>query len=94
MLLPHHLISLQKNFLLPICFLNIGGISNITIVEDKINLLKLISKDIGPGNCLIDTWIRKNTNNKYDIDGELAQKGTKNQIILEQVQDFFSQKFI
>ena len=75
-------------------FLNIGGIANITIVNDLKNLESFTSKDIGPGNCLIDTWIRKNTNNKYDIDGELAQKGTKNQIILEQVQDFFHKSSI
>ena len=89
----HQLLASKLKLKLPICFLNIGGIANITIVNDLKNLENFTSKDIGPGNCLIDTWIRKNTNNKYDIDGELAQKGTKNQIILEQVQDFFSQKF-
>ena len=30
---------------------NIGGISNITFVEDE---NKIISYDTGPGNCLID----------------------------------------
>ena len=85
----HHLISLQKKILLPICFLNIGGISNITIVEDKMNLLKLISKDIGPGNCLIDSWIRKNSNKKIDQDGHLALSGTRNEIIFEQAQELY-----
>ena len=31
----HHLISLKIKYKLPVCFLNIGGISNITIVKDK-----------------------------------------------------------
>ena len=48
----HHLICMQNKIKLPVCILNIGGISNITIVKDKENLSELISKDIGPGNCL------------------------------------------
>ena len=50
----HHLISRKNEIRLPVCFLNIGGISNITIVKDRENLSELISKDLGPGNCLID----------------------------------------
>ena len=41
------------------------------------NLAELISKDIGPGNCLIDNWVRKNSNKKFDKDGDLALRGTK-----------------
>ena len=67
----HHLITLQKKIKLPVCFLNIGGIANITIIKDKNNLLELSSKDIGPGNCLIDSWVRKNSNKKFDKDGFL-----------------------
>ena len=39
--------NMFANKIIPICFLNIGGISNITIVKDKDHLSKLISKDIG-----------------------------------------------
>ena len=41
----------------------------------------ILSKDIGPGNCLIDNWIRTNSNKKFDQDGDLASSGTKNEII-------------
>ena len=34
----HHLISVQNKIKLPVCFLNIGGISNITIIKDKEDL--------------------------------------------------------
>tara|TARA_B100001057_G_scaffold456615_1_gene504167 strand:- start:378 stop:1496 length:1119 start_codon:yes stop_codon:yes gene_type:complete len=85
----HHLFSIQNEINLPVCFLNIGGISNITIVKDKENLSKLLSKDIGPGNCLIDTWVRKNSNKKFDYDGNLASIGTKNEIIFEQAQELY-----
>ena len=85
----HHLICLQRNILLPICFLNIGGISNITLINNKDSLPKLISKDIGPGNCLIDGWVRKNTSKKFDRDGLLALSGKKNEIIFEQAQELY-----
>ena len=85
----HHLISIQNKIELPVCFLNIGGISNITIVNDSKNFDKLISKDIGPGNCLIDNWVRKNSNKKYDENGLLAASGTRNEIIFEQAQELY-----
>ena len=85
----HNLICLQNSIKPPVCFLNIGGISNITIVKDVLDLSKLISKDIGPGNCLIDTWVRKKTNKKFDQDGMLAQTGIKNEIIFEQAQELY-----
>ncbi len=86
----HHLITQQNKIELPVCFLNIGGISNITIIREKNNFSKLISRDIGPGNCLIDGWVRKNSDKKFDEDGKLALSGTRNQIIFEQAQELFA----
>ena len=85
----HHLLCQQNKIKLPVCFLNIGGISNITIVNDIQNLSNLSSKDIGPGNCLIDNWVRKNSNKKFDKDGLLASSGIRNDIILEQAQELY-----
>ena len=85
----HYLISEQNKIKLPVCFLNIGGIANITIIKEGGNISKLISKDIGPGNCLIDTWVRKNSNKKFDKDGILASSGTRNEIIFEQAQELY-----
>ena len=88
----HHLIALQSNIDLPVCFLNIGGISNITIVKEKNNLNELFSKDLGPGNCLIDAWVRSNSDKKFDEDGNLALSGTKNEIIFEQAQELYANR--
>ena len=85
----HHLVCVQNKIKLPVCFLNIGGIANITIVKDRDNLLELNSKDIGPGNCLIDNWVRKNSNKKFDYNGNLALTGTRNEIIFEQAQELY-----
>ena len=88
----HHLVAIQNKIELPVCFLNIGGISNITVVIDKDNYSRLTSKDIGPGNCLIDTWVRKNSNEKFDKDGKLASSGINNEIIFEQAQELYSNR--
>ena len=88
----HYLISIKNKIRLPVCFLNIGGISNITIIKDRENLSELISKDIGPGNCLIDAWVRKNSNKKFDKDGKLALSGVKNEIIFEQAQELYANR--
>ena len=81
---------LAKNFneegkiKLPIIILNIGGIANITNI-DKNYIIS--SMDIGPGNCLIDKWIRVNSNKKFDKKGDIAKSGKVDKFILEQVID-------
>ena len=85
----HYLISFQNKIKLPVCFLNIGGISNITIIKNSKNPSELFSKDIGPGNCLIDAWVRKNSEKKFDYNGLLASYGTRNEIIFEQAQELY-----
>ena len=39
--------------------------------------------DIGPGNCLIDNWIRTNTSLKFDDNGNIASRGIINKQILQ-----------
>ena len=59
-----HKIRKEFNLVFPINILNIGGISNITVTVDEINskdLNKIFAYDIGPGNCMIDQWVRKNS---------------------------------
>tara|TARA_B100001121_G_scaffold308671_1_gene333350 strand:+ start:734 stop:1855 length:1122 start_codon:yes stop_codon:yes gene_type:complete len=85
----HQLIVDQKKIEPPICILNIGGISNITIINTKSGGENFFSKDIGPGNCLIDKWVRKNSNKKFDFNGNLAESGKTNEIIIEQAQELY-----
>ena len=82
----HKLISKKIKIKTPMCILNLGGIANITSIEsDEISDLR--SQDIGPGNCLIDAWIQKNTGKKFDKDGLTAKSGKKNILILNQALD-------
>jgi anhydro-N-acetylmuramic acid kinase len=75
----------------PICFLNIGGISNITKIIKKDEKLEenLEAFDSGPGNCMIDEWVRKNSKNNFDENGSIAKGGKINQLLLNQVIDNF-----
>ena len=84
----HHLLIKQKKIKLPACILNIGGIANMTIVSSK-DPNDLKSYDIGPGNCLLDEWVRKKSKKKYDKNGELAKSGNTNEIILNQAMNNF-----
>ena len=77
----HKLIVNQKKIDLPVTILNIGGIANITTIQ-KGN--KIFSSDIGPGNCLIDKWVRSNSDKSYDKEGHFAKAGKINKIILDQ----------
>jgi len=88
----HKIVAKQNNIDLPVCILNLGGIANITLIKDD-DYNSLLSWDIGPGNCLIDEWIRKNSKNEYDLDGLIAQSGKINKIILEKaIQNFNNEK--
>ena len=88
----HQLIATQHKLDLPLCILNIGGISNITIVGEPVGSLSFTSRDIGPGNCLIDSWVRKNSNQNFDKDGILAAKGTRSEAVFEQAQELFANR--
>jgi len=84
----HQLLVNQNKIDLPACILNIGGIANITIVS-SMDSNDLKSYDIGPGNCLLDEWIRKNSKERFDKNGELAKAGKTDEIILNQAIDIF-----
>ena len=75
----------------PICFLNIGGISNITkiIKQDEKLEDNIEAFDSGPGNCMIDEWVRKNSKNNFDENGSIAKSGKIDQLILNQAIDNF-----
>ena len=87
----HSLIVKKKKIELPVCILNIGGIANATLISqyDDDNIL---SRDLGPGNCLIDEWVRNNTKDQFDNNGDIAKKGKTNELILNQALDNFENR--
>ena len=87
----HRLIVKQNKIELPVFVLNIGGIANVTLIKEY-NKNNFLSRDLGPGNCLIDEWVRHNTKNKFDNNGEIAKSGKTNELILNQAFDNFENR--
>ena len=94
----HNLISkiIKNKFELeyPLSIINIGGITNVTQIKGNLNNLNqnLYAYDIAPGNCLIDEWVRKHINSKYDKEGNYAKSGKIDSLVLNQAIDNFEIK--
>ncbi|QLF70646.1 anhydro-N-acetylmuramic acid kinase [Peteryoungia desertarenae] len=56
----------------PVCFVNIGGISNLTFLDRD---GAIIGFDSGPGNTLIDQWVEAHAGIPYDDGGRIASEG-------------------
>ena len=83
----HKLLKDKYKLKLPLVIVNIGGITNVTSINLK---NKIHSQDIGPGNCLIDEWIRKNSKKNFDNKGQIAKSGKIDKIVLNQALENFS----
>tara|TARA_B100001057_G_scaffold111851_1_gene109936 strand:- start:2556 stop:3677 length:1122 start_codon:yes stop_codon:yes gene_type:complete len=88
----HKYLLKSKKIELPACILNIGGISNLTLVDNS-KTVEIFSQDVGPGNCLINSWIQNHTNEKFDRDGKISKRGNINEVILEQALEVYESNF-
>ena len=70
----------------PTIILNIGGISNYTYCFND----TLAAKDIGPGNVLMDEYLKKTKGIDYDKNGDIASSGNINKDIINQ---FYEHEF-
>jgi len=78
----HKLLQIKLKLKMPLVFLNIGGISNLThLNKDK----KITSFDSGPGNFLIDKILQLKSNDKiqFDKEGMIAFTGNVDKNILD-----------
>ena len=73
----------------PVCFVNIGGISNITYIDGD----DLIAFDTGPGNALIDQWMQEKAGIPFDQGGRIASEGQVHKSIAQRylAASFFEQ---
>jgi anhydro-N-acetylmuramic acid kinase len=63
--------------------LNIGGISNFTFLPAGEPFQHVICSDTGPGNTLMDAWIRKKYPGlDFDTDASIAKQGRVNEQLL------------
>ena len=84
----HYNLSKKLNLSEPLIFLNIGGISNLTYINKN----EIKSQDTGPGNVLIDEYIQKVRNQKFDTNGFIASTGKINKLIINETtkNDFYN----
>ena len=54
---------------------NIGGIANVTLIPARATKEPILGFDTGPGNALLDAWVRAKTGAAQDTDGGLAARG-------------------
>jgi len=75
----------------PVCFVNIGGISNLTFLDRDGTI---IGFDSGPGNTLIDQWVEAHAGIPYDDGGRIASEGSIVMALAERYLDntFFTAK--
>lgn len=66
----------------PVAVLNVGGVANITFIDQD---NELIACDTGPGNALIDDFVRKRSGKPYDRDGALAAQGEVDASLIAEV---------
>ncbi len=71
----------------PLAVLNIGGVANVTWIGDGAQILAF---DTGPGNALIDDWVRRCTGAVADFDGARARAG---RVSAAAVEDFLANPF-
>ena len=75
--------------------LNIGGISNITILKAGGSGADVQAFDTGPGNMMIDLLMKEYYSKEYDEDGSTALKGEVNKRLLRDLisNDLYLQAF-
>jgi anhydro-N-acetylmuramic acid kinase len=65
----------------PIAVLNVGGVANVTFVDGG----DPVACDTGPGNALIDDFMRARTGAPYDNHGDVAAKGIPDRAFIDRV---------
>jgi anhydro-N-acetylmuramic acid kinase len=76
----------------PVAVLNIGGVANVTFIGD--DDADPVACDTGPGNALIDDFMRARTGTAYDRNGDAAAQGRPDEAFIARVlaHPFFQSK--
>ena len=81
-LAPVYHMALSRQVERPVSILNIGGVANLTWISPDGGA---VAFDTGPGNALIDDWVRMKTNQVMDVGGQLARFGQVDQNALQEL---------
>jgi anhydro-N-acetylmuramic acid kinase len=65
----------------PVAVLNIGGVANVTFIDGE----DLSACDTGPGNALLDDFLRLRTGRLLDTDGRAAAAGVVDEVAIARI---------
>ena len=77
----HRALVRRLDFAPPVAVLNIGGVANVTYIDGE----ELIACDTGPGNALLDDFLRLRTGRPLDTDGRKAAAGALDEALIERL---------
>ncbi len=91
-LVPIYHAALAREMEKPLCVLNLGGVANVTWIEQASD--GLMAFDTGPGSALIDDYVRRHLGVPYDEDGRIAAGGSADEQALEVLtaNDYFARR--
>jgi anhydro-N-acetylmuramic acid kinase len=82
----HHAVARHIGAEAPLAFLNIGGVANVTWVDARIADPAapgaLLAFDTGPGNALLDDFLKERLGEAFDEGGRVAARGTADRDVL------------
>jgi anhydro-N-acetylmuramic acid kinase len=78
----HRALAETLAFEKPIAVLNIGGVANVTFIDDHNDP---VACDTGPGNALIDDFMRARTGEAFDAAGQKAARGKVDEAFVTRV---------
>ena len=84
-LAPLYHVALAAALEKPLAVLNLGGVANVTWIGAAEGAV--LAFDTGPGNALIDDWVRAAAGRPFDQDGALARAGSVDQRALAALLD-------
>ncbi len=76
---PLYHAALAHDLAKPIVVLNLGGVGNVTYVDDA----TVLAFDTGPASALIDDYVRRRFGLAYDAGGAIARRGRADAAIVE-----------
>ena len=76
----HRVLANQLN-LKKVIFVNIGGVTNITVIDNQ----KITAGDSSFGNAIVNDLIYEKTKERFDVDGSLSNNGQKIDVLFNRI---------
>jgi len=76
----HRVLANQLN-LKKVIFVNIGGVTNITVIDKQ----KITAGDSSFGNAVVNDLVYEKTKERFDVDGSLSNNGQKIDVLFNRI---------